>query len=212
MKTIAVVMQKGGAAKSTLSRHGSIILPNSALLDLDPQGTTNAWIEGRIEAGINKPMHLIADLGSADKVADKARASGGVEWLIIDTPPEHDDQRAIRKAIEMADYVVVPTQPSIDDLRELPKTIPLIVEAGKPFAIVITRAKAGSRSLRDTQTATAKLADHFGGVVCPHFMGNRVAYTDAVMSNQTVTEYEPKGQAAAEVAMIWNWVMEQVNV
>ena len=47
MKTIAIISQKGGAGKTTLSVHlataAALAGHNAAIIDLDPQGTAASW-------------------------------------------------------------------------------------------------------------------------------------------------------------------------
>ena len=54
MRTIAVVSQKGGAGKTTLALHIAVAAElagySTVLLDMDPQGTAEAWSDWREEA------------------------------------------------------------------------------------------------------------------------------------------------------------------
>ena len=47
MKTVAIISQKGGAGKTTLALHIATAAEQSgmraAMLDMDPQGTAEAW-------------------------------------------------------------------------------------------------------------------------------------------------------------------------
>lgn len=210
MKTIAVAMQKGGCGKSTVSRHGAAILPNSALLDLDPQGTTLKWLEKRKAQGIETPTAIKVPLARLDDALAQVRAHGGVEYLVIDTPPEHDDQRAIRAAIRVADYVLLPAKPSPDDLEVLNDTLKLVRQAGKPHGFVLTMTRP-TKGLLEAQELLTRVASQSSGELCPFTMGNRVAYTDSVFSAQAVTEYEPHGAAAEETTAIWNWAVERLD-
>lgn len=206
MATITIAMQKGGCGKSTLARHGSVILPRSALLDLDPQGTTMRWLDRRRENGAAAPAAIKASFARAGEAVERVKSHPQIQHLIIDTPPEHDDQRTIRFAISVADYVVLPCKPSPDDLEVLRDTLKLVIGARKPFGIVLTMVRPGSRTLVQAQELLTKAATAHGGELCPVTMGNRVAYTDSVFFAKTVTEFEPNGAAAEEMTGIWTWV------
>ena len=211
MKTIAVAMQKGGCGKSTLSRHGSVILPRTALMDLDPQGTTMRWLDKRRDKGVKVPGAIKSSLKRADEALKKVEDHGGFRHLIIDTPPEHDDQRTIRFAIEASDFVLMPCKASPDDLEVLRETIKLAQQYEKPFGVVLTMVRQGSRSLIQSQELLKPFCEKAGGALCPFFMGNRVDYIDAVFFSQTVTEFNETGQAAQEMKNIWQWVGEQIG-
>lgn len=211
MKVISVAMQKGGCGKSTLARHGSVILPRTALLDLDPQGTTLRWLDKRRDNGTKVPAALRTTFVRAAEAVEKVRQHPAIQHLIIDTPPEHDDQRTIRFAIEAADFVVMPCKPSPDDLEVLKDTLRLVIAAQKPFGVVLTMVRPGSRSLEQAQELLGPLCKKYGGELCPITVGNRVAYTDSVFFAKTVSEYEPNGQAAKEMKEIWRWVHSKVH-
>lgn len=206
MQTVAVAMQKGGCGKSTLSRHGSVILPRTALMDLDPQGTTLRWLDKRREKGVKVPGAIKSSVKRAEEAMQRVQDHGGFNYLIIDTPPEHDDQRTIRFAIEASDFVLMPCKASPDDLEVLKDTIKLAHQYGKPFGVVLTMVRQGSRSLQQAQELLEPVCEKAGGWLCPASMGNRVDYVDAVYFSQTVTEYNKSGQAAQEMTQIWEWV------
>ena len=209
MITVTVASQKGGCGKSTLSRHGSVILPNAVLLDLDPQGTTKTWLTRRNNNGVSEPKSVLA---SPQRVADAVRAvaAKGFSWMVVDTPPEHDDQRAIQAAIAVSDYVLIPCKPSPDDMDVIPQTIRLARNAGKPFGIVMTmtrHAKFDDGACKLIET----LAGEMGGDFSPVRIANRVAYVESVHYSEAVTEYDPKGKAASEMRELWAWVMERAS-
>lgn len=209
MKVVSVASQKGGCGKSTMSRHGSVLLPNAILLDLDPQGTTNKWLDRRQKKGVTTPRTMVASPQRAREAARRA-AEVGCEWLVIDTPPEHDDQRAIRAAIDVADYVLIPCKPSPDDMDVIPKTVNLARESGKPFGIVMSMFRH-SRFDEAACTFIESLAARMGGDFSPVRIVNRVAYVESVHHSEAVTEYAPRSPAADEMRKLWEWVRERVE-
>jgi len=201
MKIIAVISMKGGCAKSTLARHGSVILSRCGLLDLDPQQTSKKWIERRKAAGLVGPAMVSASPDQVVRVVDNARAK--LDHLIIDTPPSHDDTRAIRAAVAVADFVVVPVKASPDDLEALEQTLPLL--AGRRWAFVVTMATR-SNMLERVRTTLAQVGD-----LAPVIVANRVAYPEAAETGAAVTEHDPRGSAAEEMRQLWNWIDVQTS-
>ena len=72
MRTIAVISQKGGAGKTTLALHIAVAAElagyNTVLLDMDPQGTAEAWSEWRKEA---PPVVIPAKVGTLVRTMEK---------------------------------------------------------------------------------------------------------------------------------------------
>lgn len=206
-----VAMQKGGSGKSTLSRHGSVIMPRTALLDLDPQGTTLRWLERRQQNGDFVPSAIRTTFTRAKEaleIVDSAHAE--IDHLIIDTPPEHDDQRTIRFAVQAADFVVLPCKPTPDDLEVLHETLKLVREYGKPYGIVLTMVRQNSRSLKSAKELVARMCAEFGnGELCPHTIGNRTDFVESVFFAKAVTEFAPTSVAAAEIKAVWDWIFER---
>lgn len=201
MYTVAIISQKGGAGKSTLARHGAVLCPASALIDLDAQGTTARWLERRAD------LEHVADVYEIPARADQLPAArdraerAGIEWLIIDTPPAHDDERAVRAALEIADLALVPVQPSPDDLDAIGQTLQNAQAANRPFAFVVNRAKPNTRM---TKQAGQLLASY--GTVAPIPLRDLVAYPEATIDGEAVTEHAPSSSAAADMSTLWEWV------
>jgi len=204
MKVIAIVSQKGGAGKSTLARHGAVLLEEVGLVDLDRQGTTRKWMERRDAADLPGVSLIRA---TADRLGGlRARAEErGYRWIVIDTPPAHDDERAVRAALEVADLAVVPVQPSPDDLEAVETTLANVRAVGVPHLFVVSRAKR-SRLLEQTR-------DHLSqrGPLAPVEIRDLVAYPESVVSGHAVTEYAPKSPAARNMHDLWTWIAEHAN-
>jgi chromosome partitioning protein len=196
MKIVAIVAQKGGTGKSTLARHGGVILPRCGLLDLDPQRTSLKWMEKRQAAGQIGPAMVNAAWYQVGKVV--AAIGNRLDWLLIDTLPSYEDNRTIRAAVDVADLVLIPVKPSQDDLDTLPQTLAVI--NGRRFAFVITMATK-SKLLDRARASLVAL-----GTVAPIIIGNRVAYPEATEVGAAVTETNPSGPAAIEMRRLWDWV------
>jgi chromosome partitioning protein len=200
MKTFAVCSLKGGCGKSTLARHGSVILPGSGLVDLDPQGTSKRWMVKRKALGLTRPAAIVANWYRLPPLLDQARENG-FQNIIIDVPPHYDDQRAARAAVEACDLVVVPCKPSPDDIEVVADTLQLI--GSKPFVIVLTMAKRS----RMTVQAAEMLMKY--GRLAPTLIWDRVAYPEAAMIGKSVTETNKNSDAALEMTNLWTWLAQQ---
>ena len=201
MKTIAVISQKGGSGKSTLARHTAAMLPRAALIDLDPQGTCRRWIDRRREAGHQNPGFTVAKW---DKLPNFHRALTGreVDYLIIDTPPSHDDERAIRAAVDLADLIVIPVKPAPEDIEVLAGVETLIGD--KPRVYVMTMINPRSNLYTTTRNLLEKR-----GSVAPVGIANRVAFPESSFAGLTVEEYEPSGHAAREMRALMQYIRKE---
>jgi chromosome partitioning protein len=99
MRVLSFVTQKGGAGKTTLAIGCAVAADQAGhktlILDMDPQGTAEAWYQDR-EAETPK----LACVTAADlpKALDGARAEG-FDYVLIDTPGR--DEPAVAAAIRV---------------------------------------------------------------------------------------------------------------
>src|SRR3954452_8504685 len=99
MRTVAVISQKGGAGKTTLALHLAVAAEQAGygtvVIDMDPQGTAEAWSEWRKEA---PPPVVPAKVPTLARTLEKS-VGHGAEFLVIDTPPIAEaEARAAAKA------------------------------------------------------------------------------------------------------------------
>ena len=103
---IAVIGQKGGTGKTTLSTNLAVAAElhghSTLLLDLDPQTSASTWgdlRESDAPAIIPAPATRVNDL--------LAKAEGhGADFAIMDTPPNADG--SILEVARAADLVLIP--------------------------------------------------------------------------------------------------------
>ena len=209
IKVVAVVSQKGGCGKSTAARHGSLVLPQCALLDVDPQNTTARWLERRKKRERKAPVALMSHYRDMDRAIEMA-AEKNCRYVIIDTPPEHDDQRAIRSAIQAADYVLVPSKTSIDDYEIVPMIAQIIAEYRKPMGFFLSMTRP-IKAVADAREFLEMAADKFGADMYAGEIKDRVAYIESAALSQSVFEYDKNGPAAVEMADLWNWVVANMK-
>lgn len=205
MHVIAVVSQKGGSGKTTLSGHLSVQAELSghgpvAVIDTDPQGSLAAWWNER-EAPV--PVFVQTTLHELRAHLENMRRAG-VKVVVIDTPPAITG--AIHEVISVADYVVVPTKPSPHDLRAVGATVKLVQACKKPMVFVLNDA---SPRAKITFEAAVALSQH--GTVAPVTIHHRTLFASSMIDGRTAMELEPNGQSAFEVAGLWQYVNARLN-
>jgi chromosome partitioning protein len=140
--------------------------------------------------------------------AKLAQAAGqGAEVIVIDTPPHADS--AARAAVEVADLVLIPCRPSAFDLSAIQTTAKLVQLLRKPAFVVFT---AGPPNAPRIYAEAAELVSSFGTPAFPVILADRAAYRHASAEGRTVTETEPNGRAAEEVAALYKWTCRQLDM
>lgn len=209
MKTIAVVSQKGGCGKTTLSVHlaacavktGKVV----ALIDIDPQGNCFSWFQTRSsENDFAATKAQAAELPKLLKKLNDAHA----DLVVIDTAPHSNDSAAA--AIEMADFVLVPCRPARFDLEAIPSTMNIIRLTKKPprHAIVINGAPPVGRLAEEAREAL----EAQGYPVLETVVSNRVAFNYAVTDGRSVHEYEPEGKATEEIDALFKIILRNMEI
>jgi chromosome partitioning protein len=206
MLTIAVVSQKGGAGKTTLALHIAVAAElagyGTVLVDMDPQGTAEAWSEWRKE---KPPTVIPAKTATLAKTLERAEGHGA-EFIVIDTPPLAEAEA--RAAARAADLVLVPCRPNAFDLHSIKTTADLTNFAAKPAFAVFNSGPANAPKL---YIETAELVTELGLKVADPRLSDRATFRHATGSGQAAQEAEPHGKAAAEVEKLWRWICKQVG-
>lgn len=202
MQVITIAARKGGSGKTTLATHLSVMAASAGrpvlLLDTDPQRSLAWWWRLR-EA--ETPQLVECDGRDLAKVIDVARREG-VHACIIDTPPHAEN--SILAAMRVADLVLMPTRPGPFDLAACASTIEMAASIGKPALTVINHAPPRLGTAEPSIVAEARTAlEAMGAKVAVAVISQRVALSHAIISGSTVTEYEPGGRAAIEMAALW---------
>lgn len=199
MRTIVLASRKGGVGKTTLSAHLAIAAERAgegrvALADADPQGGLAAWWNARTA---ETPAFVAMDRGPKALV-DRCRR-GGIDLLIVDTPPSVGD--VISLVVQVADLVLVPVRPSPHDLRAVGGTVELVEAAKKPLIFAVNQITARARI---TGEAAIALSQH--GTVAPTMLASRVDFASSMTDGRTVLELDPSSRSASEVRELWAYV------
>ncbi len=204
MRVLSFVSQKGGAGKSTLTISCAVAAEQEGyrvlIVDLDPQGTSEAWFQDRNTETPKLVAATAADLPEALARARDAR----FDFVMIDTPGR--DEPAVATAIRLSDFCLIPCRPSPSDMKATPPTFATIQRLGKPAAFVLTQAPPRGPRIREAQVGLGML-----GPVAPVHLVSRHSYEDAQGAGLGVTEYDPDGKAAAEVRQLWTWLLRKVK-
>ncbi|MGN0035023.1 MAG: ParA family protein [Coriobacteriales bacterium] len=143
MPIITITNLKGGTGKTTTAMALATIAVRSGMparvLDADPQGSASLW--AMTASGLGEPMPF--EVFPANRVTIKSLKPSG-EVVIVDCPPSGT---VVDDALAAADYVIIPTTPSSMDMQQTWITAQTAAESGKPFAILLTCARAKTLSL-----------------------------------------------------------------
>lgn len=205
MRTIAILSQKGGTGKTTISLHLAVAAQKAGqaavVIDLDPQASAAGWKDSRSD---DEPV-VVSVPASRLPQALQAAQSGGAEVAIIDTAPHSGD--VALAAAEAADLVLIPCRPGILDLRAIGTTARVVKLAAKPaYVILNTVPPRASNVLADARAAVAV----YGLDVAPIALQQRAAYAHALTAGQTAQEYERGGKAAQEIASLYGWLSDLI--
>lgn len=198
MQVIVINSQKGGSGKTMLAKHLAVEAERAGdgpvfLIDTDPQGSLTAWHtkrEAEAPARIEVPFDRLA--AALDQLRQR-----GAAYCFIDTASGRLE--IAKDLFRLADFAIFPVQASEDDLTAAPVTVQSMKSIGVPFVFVLTRVKANTLI---TAQAAALLSRH--GEVAGTFINDRTAYKSPFAKGQTITEAEPRGPAAKELAGLWD--------
>jgi chromosome partitioning protein len=198
---VAVLNQKGGAAKTTIALNLAAVMTEAGkrvlLIDSDPQQTALDWLAVREDAA---PFQVLG-LSKAVLHREIPNFAGDYDQIIIDGPPRNYE--VTRSAIAASDLVVIPVQPSGADFWAARDTVKLIKEAHafketQKSVFLVTRKIGRSALARDIGEALAE----FGLPILRHGTSQRVAYAEALTAGRTVIELGPQSAAAQEMRAI----------
>ncbi len=198
MQVIAVLNQKGGSGKTTISTHLARALQiggDSVLLVCsDPQGSARDWAAVRED----QPLPVVGiDRPTIER--DLKNISSGRDFVVIDGAPQIADLAV--SAIKAANLVLIPVQPSpydiwaASDLVELVKQRIEVTDGRLRAAFVISRLIKGTRLAAEVREALRG----YGLPVLSSRISQRVNFPGTAARGLTVMDAEPDGEAAREI-------------
>jgi chromosome partitioning protein len=198
MRTVALITQKGGSGKSTLSASLAVVAQAARervfLVDLDPQRSLATWAQNRSDANLAAEAIYSSKLPA---VMEMLKASQ-VSLTIIDTPAGLS--LASDAAMRAADLILIPVRPTAFDIWASEATRRRAKELNKECVFVLNQCPIvqGSRRLQEGVAALEAM----GGILQPMITA-RVDYQEAIRRGLGPTELNATGDAAEEVRQLW---------
>ena len=195
---IALVHQKGGVGKTTLSINiaGTLAKNGNKVLyvDADPQGSALDWAEARQEAS----LFTMVGLPKAVIHKEVGNLSKDYDFVIIDGPPRVSD---VTKSILLAsDIAVIPIQPSPYDVWAAKEVLDITKEAAVynenlKIVFAINRKIVNTAIGRDVVDALSE----YEIPVLKAEVVQRVIFAESASAGKVVAEVDGNSAAAKEI-------------
>jgi len=189
---ITFAQQKGGAGKTTLLAHLAAAWAEAgrkvAVMDLDPQRSLTRWAGLRADPAIevleSKDYRAGSDIRAARRTYD---------FVLVDCPGAATS--LLENVIRESDLVLAPCQPSGMDVWALETVIETAAKLKRPLRIVLNRMPPRLASLDEVLTALGPSR----ALLLATQLGNRNAFSKAMLDGRTAPEVSGRSTAAAEI-------------
>lgn len=146
---IAVSQGKGGATKTTTSVNLAGALQEIGykvfLFDWDTEKPDAfEWMKK------SDLVNFVKLIDNTDPVSDIENARDKYDYIICDTPPNYDPNAF--KAIMASDFVIIPTSANYLDQENTKKAISVPMLAKKPFKVLMSKIKKGTKEGKAIQS------------------------------------------------------------
>jgi chromosome partitioning protein len=206
MKVLAILSEKGGAGKTTITVHLAVAAKLAglavAIIDLDPQASAADWSDRRA----SEPEAVAIPPSRLEKLLNDLRANDA-DLAIIDTG--RDSNNAGYTAAQAADLILIPCRGGGFDFRALSRTLDLCrLSHKRPYLLLNGMRPGANRAAADAREA---LAGHDCDIV-PVIIHDRAAYRAASITAKTAQETEPDSVAADEILQLYSWIIGQLGL
>ena len=210
-RIIALVNQKGGPGKTTLTMHLASELSRREarvlVADADPQGTATRWAATAPD-DIPFPAAVAGLGGTGARLHRELRKYlEPYDFIVVDCPPSADSPLS-HSALLVADLALVPVIPSPPDLwagiaiRQVIANVCAINENLKARLIVNQYKPRTRLAIR-----TLELLPRYGIPVFQTQIGDREAFRHAAAAGLTVADLPRAAKAAEEISMLTDEVI-----
>ena len=206
MKIVALCSQKGGPGKTTLGLNLAVASEmaghTTVIIDLDPQASASKWKDRREQ---ETPV-VISTHASRLKSALEAAEENGVILCILDTPPNAES--AVRDAAKAADLCLIPCRPAMFDIEAIEPTIEIAKMVNVEMRVILNAVPPRSSMLHQARRAV----EVYGVPCAPCIVGNRAAFSHAIIDGLAAQEFEPRGKASNEIRLLYRYVCKEMGV
>ncbi len=211
MKTLAIIAQKGGTGKTTLSVHLAVQATLEGkrvlVLDMDPQASATAWWKRR---QADRP-ELIQGRGEALPQLLEQAGKQSYDLVIADTAPHSSEDSTA--CARLADHVLIPTRPAILDLDAIGATTGIVNQVRSSAAIVLNACPPPNRYGEPHIVGEAREAlKVYGLPVCEVAVSQRAAFSHALIDGRAVAEFDAGGKAAREINGLWQNIKGEMGL
>jgi chromosome partitioning protein len=196
MPVIAVVGNKGGAGKTTLSVNlaaGLAKQASIAVVDADPQGSSLQW---RDIADVQGSISVFSATESLQTQATELARE--FDYVVVDCPPSVHAPQTI-SVLEFSDMALIPVQPSPVDLWATVHIERAIANARKTNPSLRSLLVINQLEMRTTLSRVVRDAlTEISLPVAKTALRRRAVYRNSALEGKTVFEMGARGAAAAE--------------
>lgn len=209
-KVIAVLNQKGGSGKTTISTNVASWLHNEGestlLVDLDPQGSASDWADAREGDDLCPVVRMGKSIAR-----DLPKVAREYDWVVIDGAPQVSELAAA--AVRAADLVLIPVQPSpydiwaCSDLVDLLKARQEVTDGEPRGAFVVSRAIKNTRLSGEVMQAL----ESYELPVFANGTTQKVDYANTAKWGGSIIDLDAEHKARFEIKALVKEVKEFIN-